>query len=457
MQVRALIIALLLSSPAFAQAPPSTGGYTFQGQGNLPAILSSLANPQINQIPIGNGQNGFSLIQPFGDLIPSPNGPLGDYNVTGAHYGITTCQSTPCTIASTVVLCNAAAGNIVLNLPGAAGTGVFYWVSKTDSTSNVCTITAGGSDLINGFGSTGLSTKGQGVLLDDSALGTWLAALVAPVAASNTTGSGFPLSGSANANNFSIVNIDNLGLVALGPPTPASCNAICTGTCATTYTYKFTTTGDNNTQTNVSGPVTCTNAATLSTTNHNVLTWTLATGSKQVNIYGRVANALGLLASCSGTAGFCTPTTYNDNGHATVGVAPPAYNHTGMAISNGFLGAEVPVMSNANTNSLTGTVYLPFQGSTPALASEVLAQQTIGLQGQVLSLYCTINPSSSMTFTVRHNGVSTNLSCAISGGTSCNDITEADSFAATSGDLLDYQVVVTGATAEGGCGVMVLD
>lgn len=457
MRLRALIIALLLSSQTFAQAPPSTGGYTFQGQGNLPAILSSLANPQINQIPIGNGQSGYSLVTPFGDLIPSPNGPLGDYNVTGAHYGVQTCSATPCTITSTVVLCNAAAGNLVLNLPGAAGTGVFYWVSKTDSTSNVCTITAGGSDLINGLGTTGLSTKGQGVLLDDSALGAWLAALVSPVSAGNTSGSGFPLSGSANANNFSIVNIDNLGLVALGPPSPVSCNAICTGTCATTYTYKFTTTGDNNTQTSPSGAVTCTNASTLTTANHNVLTWTLATGSHQVNVYGRIANSLGLLASCIGNAGFCTPTTYNDNGTATVGVAPPAYNHTGMAVSSGFLGAESAAMSNANTNSLTGTVYLPFQGSVPALASEALAQQTMPIQTQVIDLYCTIAATSSMTFTVRHNGVSTNLACVIAGGTSCHDITEADSFAATAGDTLDYQVVVTGATTEGGCGVMVLN
>jgi Concanavalin A-like lectin/glucanases superfamily len=144
---------------------------------------------------------------------------------------------------------------------------------------------------------------------------------------------GFPLSATANFNNYSGININSLALGDLGAPSGGAVTATCGGTCATTYTYELTCAGDINgsipDQTLPSGSFTGTNAASLSSSNYNTLNWTAEPGCYGgYRVFGRISGALGLLA----TVPYGT-TTYRDTGTPSPGVIPPIYQTTGALIS----------------------------------------------------------------------------------------------------------------------------
>lgn len=161
----------------------------------------------------------------------------------------------------------------------------------------------------------------------------------------------FPLTATANFNNYSGININMLDLGTYTAPTPTVAGT-CSGTCATTYTYEITCLGDNSTHSAVSAQETATNAASLSSSNHNSLSWTAGTGcTSGYAVYGRVSGSLGLLATT-------TSTSYNDDGTASPGAAPPSSGT--MGIVNGNL--------NGNLSALTTLGDMPYENSTPALA-----------------------------------------------------------------------------------------
>lgn len=323
-----LIIASLLAAVciciialfAHAQQPPGTGGYTFQGQGNIAQVFAALANPQLGQVPFGNKLGGYSLINPSGDI--SSTGTLGQFNVTGLHLGSQTCSTSPCPITSAIVNCNASSGPITLQAPGAGGTGLTLAIQKVDLTSNACNFTGAGSDTINGLPQIAISTPFLPMLAIDSQPGLWFAGLL-QLATGATGGTGFPLQGNADFNNWSGINIGGLQLVQQSAPSNLTATATCSGTCATTFTYEvscLTAFGESAQINNAPNTTTAVNASTLSASNFNVLNWTFQPQCRNgYNIYGRVSGSLGLLTTLPQTT-----TTFTDNGS----ILNPANSYT---------------------------------------------------------------------------------------------------------------------------------
>jgi hypothetical protein len=75
--------------------------------------------------------------------------------------------------ADSYLSCDASAGPVALNLPAAAGTGREFLVKKTDSSSNACSVSAAGADLIDGASAAVLSAPNASATLIDRAIGTW--------------------------------------------------------------------------------------------------------------------------------------------------------------------------------------------------------------------------------------------------------------------------------------------
>lgn len=174
-----------------------------------------------------------------------------------------------------------------------------------------------------------------------------------------------------NFNDYSLTNVGNLQLIQQSAPGSLAVAATCTGTCATTYTYQVTCLTDTGETTGYNA--TGTNAASLSSSNFNVLTWAAqpaCTGG--YNVYGRTSGSLGLLANIAvGT------TTYKDIGAA---VAPDSYTFTfdraaqpvvGVWDFSGELpssGGQSPIDVH-NNNSGTGTT-AKATGLTTAINNE---------------------------------------------------------------------------------------
>jgi hypothetical protein len=64
--------------------------------------------------------------------------------------------------------CNATGNAVALNLPAATGSGRLISFKKTDSSTNACTITCGGSDKIDGVATDALTSQYAGLTLRDS-------------------------------------------------------------------------------------------------------------------------------------------------------------------------------------------------------------------------------------------------------------------------------------------------
>lgn len=362
----AFLLVLAIAVSASAQAPPGTGGYTFQGQGNIAQVFSGLINPQFGQVPFGTKLGGYSLLVPFGDVIPGVS--LGQLNVQGAHWKTQTCTTSPCAVTATQVTCNAASGPITLQLPGANGTGFFTAVQKVDNTSNACNITTAGSDSINGLNVIPITTPFLPMLLDDAQTGAWFAGLL--TLATGATGiNGFPLLGTADFNNYSGVNVGGMQFVQQPAPSNLQATATCTGTCATTYTYEvscLTTFGESVQLSNGTiNTTTATNAASLSTANNNALSWTFQPQCRSgYNIYGRIGGSVGLLITQPPNV-----TTWTDDGS----IVNPANSYTLSWSASAYAAVQVWDLQGALTSnpidvsaSASGTSTRP---SAPAITT----------------------------------------------------------------------------------------
>lgn len=111
------------------------------------------------------------------------------------------------------------------------------------------------------------------------------------------------------------------------------------------------------------------------------------------------------------------------------------------------------IMDTSSAVALGSTVYVPLSGggvsSGTEASADIDAPQTATISNLFVQLSSAVGAGNSVTITLRDAGASvgtpSNLSCVISGAsaTSCNDVT--NSFTATKGDLLDWQITVSGA------------
>jgi hypothetical protein len=128
----------------------------------------------------------------------------------------------------------------------------------------------------------------------------------------------FSINGTVNFNEFSGINLGGLWLLKQPPPSNVVATASCSGTCATTYTYEVTCLNDTGESTPGTA-VTAVNAASLSSSNFNVISW--APNSDcfgGYNVYGRIGGSLGLLANVPVTN--MTP-SYTDQGAVSGGAS----------------------------------------------------------------------------------------------------------------------------------------
>lgn len=109
-----------------------------------------------------------------------------------------------------------------------------------------------------------------------------------------------------------------------------------------------------------------------------------------------------------------------------------------------------PVYSSAASLSLGSTVFLPFGGSGISGSLEANVDTTAPGPATISNLYVDVSTDlgngNTITVTLRDNAVSQSLTCTITGnGTSgkiCND--QAHLVTVTQGDLLDWQITVSG-------------
>jgi len=135
----------------------------------------------LNDVIVGSGSltsgNFSTLYSNLGSnsVLSTP------YLVSGAQFEalISSSSSTiNLTLAQHTILVNATSGNIVVNLPAASsgfinGFGVTYVVQKTDASGNTVTVTANGSDVINGSGTQVISTQYQTRQFQAASSTTW--------------------------------------------------------------------------------------------------------------------------------------------------------------------------------------------------------------------------------------------------------------------------------------------
>jgi hypothetical protein len=149
-------------------APFSDTGTQFCGAS--PAeILNVISNPAspvtikdafLPNVPLTNaGAQQWLVANQFGAAFnPGPSVTSSSYTV-GAY--------------DRYLDCNATSNAIALNLPAATGSGRVISFKKTDSSTNACTITCGGSDKIDGVATDALISQYAGLTLRDSASGVW--------------------------------------------------------------------------------------------------------------------------------------------------------------------------------------------------------------------------------------------------------------------------------------------
>jgi hypothetical protein len=91
----------------------------------------------------------------------------GGLKMTSLDQGINIVSGSTYTLGNDVVLiCDATAQNVTINLPAASGLdGRTYYVKKIDSTAHTCTIDANGSELIDGALTLVLATQWTAVTL----------------------------------------------------------------------------------------------------------------------------------------------------------------------------------------------------------------------------------------------------------------------------------------------------
>lgn len=103
--------------------------------------------------------------------------PLTSTNVSGLAFYVQNkaTADSPYTLVSEAgyLRCNAAAGNMTVNLPAAVGNGRLVTIKKIDSSANTVTIDGNGSETIDGATTLVLLNQYDAVMLIDAATGKW--------------------------------------------------------------------------------------------------------------------------------------------------------------------------------------------------------------------------------------------------------------------------------------------
>jgi len=156
-------------------------------------LLLAIARPVRATQLFGSGGSGNSgITPPAGDIGGTASAPT----VIAIHRKVTLVvhSQSPYSMAAgdSYLDCNAASGNVTLNLPAASGSGRVLTFKDTGA-SGTCTVAPNGSDTIDGASSLVVSTQYQPVNLVDAASGKWdVAALnvVAGTGISTSTANG---------------------------------------------------------------------------------------------------------------------------------------------------------------------------------------------------------------------------------------------------------------------------
>ncbi len=177
---------------------------------------------------------------------------------------------------------------------------------------------------------------------------------------------------------------------ALTAPTPAVTSSTAAGTLAA-GTYEYALVAHTAAGYSLLGPTT---SITTTATGENVLSWAFPANVTSVDVYGRVAGSLGLLASG------VTATTWTDTGSATVGAAAPT---TATVISQAVLTWSFPtdvtsvdVYGRSGTlgllaSGLTGTTWTDTGTVTPGAAAPTTATAT----GEIKSSWTAVTGATS--------------------------------------------------------------
>lgn len=137
-------------------------------------LLLAMARPARATQLFGSGASGGSggITPPAGDI----GGTISAPTVIAIHRTVKLIvhSQSPYSLAAgdSYLDCNAASGNVTLNLPAASGSGRVLTFKDTGA-SGTCTVTPNGSDTIDGASNLVVSTQYQPVNLVDAASGKW--------------------------------------------------------------------------------------------------------------------------------------------------------------------------------------------------------------------------------------------------------------------------------------------
>lgn len=125
----------------------------------------------------GGGSGGTSLPTTIGvtsapDQAVSPSSVTGSGSFTFTNTG-QTCSTSPCTITSATVICDATSGAVTLNLPAVTGNFRHILVKKIDATTNACTLTPNGTDTIDNASNLVLAGQFYVAQISDTGSGNW--------------------------------------------------------------------------------------------------------------------------------------------------------------------------------------------------------------------------------------------------------------------------------------------
>ena len=151
------------------------GTYPYKSYSNSIAIgaNANFTTDVIRKLNIGNTILGSTRDTPPLDMADYLSNTMTVYGSQG-HKIDTITSSTTLTEEDNVILCDASSATVTITLPLAnTAKGREYKIKKIDSSANACTITASGTDLIDGSSSMSLSSQYDYVTLISDGVSNW--------------------------------------------------------------------------------------------------------------------------------------------------------------------------------------------------------------------------------------------------------------------------------------------
>lgn len=142
----------------------ATANWGSCGSGNLPTT------PATGQLLFSSSGSPVWSALTSGSDIKASTITAGLVNL---GYSVQTCSTTPCTVTATVVLCNATAGAITLNLPAASGSGRPRFIKNLPGSTSACTVAANGTDTIDGAATLNFPNPTDASEINDVSSGIW--------------------------------------------------------------------------------------------------------------------------------------------------------------------------------------------------------------------------------------------------------------------------------------------